>query len=650
MKKILSTLILLVTAISFSQKNKSSKIGNISLDELKMTRYSKDTTANAVVLNEHANYYLDEDKDYKKTTDYYFKIKIINKDGANKATIKIPFYGKESVSKVKGITYNLSEQGSIIKNHLTKPEVFTKDINDKWKEISFTLPNIKAGSVIEYVYSITSPYSNIDDWYFQSDIPKVKSDFTASILGNWKYSTRLVGFLKLDRDNPSVKRGCVYMPGTGEGNCLILEYGMDDIPAFKEENYMLSKENFISKLSFELKSFIHPRLGITKYTKTWKDADRSLKYSFLDNQSSKKKYFKKHLDPKILTIQDNIEKATKIFQFIQNHYTWNDKYWPSKKVNIKKAFESKIGNVFDINLSLYNSLQAVDIESYLVLSSTRNKAVPTKLHPVINDFNYLIVKTIINGTTYFLDATSKQLPFGLVQYQSLNGDGRVMDFKNGSYWEAIKLNKKTYRITKAKLTLSNDGELTGDLSISSSGYFAVNDRKKISNSSTDSFIEYFESNHSNIEVDDFNHVNLDNINKPLNQIFKITFDQLDSDHILRINPFLISQYKKNPFKLDKREYPINYGYARNNSYLLSLKIPENFTVKKLPQNKAISIPNKGGRFIINFKQQKNIINVYSKVIISKKNYNNKEYYYLKEFYNQIIKSQDVFIEIEKASN
>ena len=37
----------------------------------------------------------------------------------------------------------------------------------------------------------------MDDWLFQSDIPKVKSDFTASILGNWKYNIRVIGFLPL---------------------------------------------------------------------------------------------------------------------------------------------------------------------------------------------------------------------------------------------------------------------------------------------------------------------------------------------------------------------------------------------------------------------------------------------------------------------
>ena len=636
--------------MAFSQKSKSTKLGNVSLNELSLTTYAKDTTANAVVLYEHANYYIDTDKEYNNTTDFYYKIKIIKKDGANKATVKIPFFGKETVYKIKGITYNLSGEGNIVKTDLTKKEIFTKDLNNRWKEISFTLPNIKAGSVIEYVYSVTTPYSKIDDWYFQSDIPKIRSDFTASILGNWKYNTRLVGFLKLNRDNPSVKKRCVFMPGTGDGNCLILDYGMDNVPAFHDEDFMLSKENFIAKLTFDLESFASPSRGLQKYTKTWKDADKNLKNDFLDNQSSKAKYFKKQLTPDMLEIKDNLDRAKKVFEFIQKHYTWNDKYWPSKKVRVKDAFEKKTGNIFDINLALYNSLQAINIESYLVLTSTRDKQIPTKLHPVVNDFNYLIVKVVIANKTYFLDATNKYLPFGLVQNQSLNGEGRVMDFENGSYWEPIALNKKTYRTRRAKLNLSNHGELSGELSISSNGYFAVNDREKISNKSKNSFIEDFESTHSNIEVEEFSYENLGKKNEPLKQLFKINFEELLTNNVLRINPFLITQYKKNPFKLEYREYPVDYGFARSDSYILSLVIPQTYIITKLPENKSVSLPNKGGRFILSFKQQQNTLTVYSKVTINKKKYSSNEYYYLKEFYNQIIKAQDGFIEIEKMSN
>ena len=649
MKKTLLTLIILFSLNSFSQKSKSTKIGNISLEELKMTTYAKDTVANAVVLYEHGNHYIDEDKDYKKTTDFYSKIKILKKSGANKAIIKIPFYDKAKVYNIKGITYNLIGE-KIKKINLLDKDIFTKKLNGKWQEIRFTLPDIKAGSVIEYAYTITSPYSRIKDWHFQSDIPKAKSDFTASILGNWEYNIRSVGFLKLNRNEASIKKRCHYIPGLGNGDCLTLSYGMDNIPAFKKEKYMLSKENFISKIAFELKSFTNPDGRVRKYTKTWKDADRNLKNNFLDNQSSKKNFFKKELSQDILLTENEHEKANKIFKFIQNHFTWNDKYWPSKKVRIKDAFKEKTGTIFDINLSLYNSLQAANIKSYLVLTSTRSRAVPTRLHPVVNDFNYLLVKVIINNKTYFLDATHKFLPFGLIRYNALNGDGRVMDFKKGSYWETIQQKKRTSRIIKAQLEVNKDDELKGDIVITTKGYFAINDREKLNNEDNKTHIENFESKHPLLEVENFEHTNLEKNDETLYQIYSINFEDFENEGKLKINPFLIKRHTKNPFKLNDRDYPVDFGYPRSENYILRLKLPENYKINNLPESKAISLPNKGGKFILNFKNINNTINVYSKIVINKKVYSSDEYHYLKEFYNQIIKAQDVFIEIEKVND
>ena len=44
-----------------------------------------------------------------------------------------------------------------------------------YEQTKFTMPNIKEGSVIEYKYSIESPfYWNVDEFVFQHDIPVKK--------------------------------------------------------------------------------------------------------------------------------------------------------------------------------------------------------------------------------------------------------------------------------------------------------------------------------------------------------------------------------------------------------------------------------------------------------------------------------------------
>ena len=292
MKKI-ALLLLLSTSFIIAQKKKSTKMGLTTLDELKMTVYDKDSTATAVVLYEHANRYPDKANDEIPRTDYYYRIKILDKASFDLANIVIGIYKDQRVKDISAKTYNLTDLGTMDISTVLEKDIFSITENKNWKSKKFTLPNIKKGSVIEYKYSITSPYLSIDDWVFQSDIPKIKSELDVSILGNYQYNVKKIGYLKLDKNEPSIDKKCVYVPGIGNGACAVYSYGMYNIPAFKEEDYMLSKKNYMSRISFDLKSRTSYRGDVKNYTTTWKQADKSLKESFFNNKTSKKSYFKK---------------------------------------------------------------------------------------------------------------------------------------------------------------------------------------------------------------------------------------------------------------------------------------------------------------------------------------------------------------------
>ncbi|WP_373943106.1 DUF3857 domain-containing protein [Polaribacter sejongensis] len=286
--KFFTLLLLLSSTLIIAQKSKTTTMGKTTLAELQMTIYDKDSTATAVVLYEHANEYPDRDNDEIPRTDYYYRIKILDKASFDLADITINLYEKQKVKDISAVTYNITDNGTMNSTYLNGKDIFTTKERDTWTVKNFTLPNIKEGSVIEYTYSVLSPYLSINDWEFQSDIPKIKSEFDASILGNYQYNIKKAGYLQLDKDEPSVDKKCVYIDGIGEGGCATYSYGMNDIPAFKEEDYMLSKKNYISKISFDIKSITSYRGVIDNLTTTWKQADKSLKDRFFNNQTSKK--------------------------------------------------------------------------------------------------------------------------------------------------------------------------------------------------------------------------------------------------------------------------------------------------------------------------------------------------------------------------
>ena len=411
---------------------------------------------------------------------------------------------------------------------------------------------------------------------------------------------------------------------------------------------MLSKKNYISKITFDLKSHTSYR-GVTEnLTTTWQEADKSLKKQFFNNQTSKKSFFKKNISEEILTTENTLERTKKIFDFIKNHYTWNDKYWTNEDAKVKQAFQEKIGDVGEINISLYNSLKAANLNANLVVLSTRNNGLPTKLFPVIYDYNYVIVKTVIDEQTYYLDATDKFLPFGQVPVRTLNGEARIINYKKESSWIKLKPKYNTSVSTITKLDLNEDGVFTGDLMIRKTGYLASKQRKIISLKSEEDYLENFETKNQDIEVENYNVKQLDILDKPLQEIFKVRFETNENlGTKIRINPFLFDQIKKNPFKLKERNYPVDFAFTKRSNYYLSLTIPEKYTIIKLPENKAISLPNKGGSFILNTVKKGNLITISVRMSILKSHYSVQEYYALKEFYKQIIISESAYITLER---
>jgi hypothetical protein len=66
---------------------------------------------------------------------------------------------------------------------LDKKEIFSEKEDQNHVIAKFTLPGVQEGSIIEYAYTITSPYIfNIPSWTFQrNEYPVLWSEYSASV-------------------------------------------------------------------------------------------------------------------------------------------------------------------------------------------------------------------------------------------------------------------------------------------------------------------------------------------------------------------------------------------------------------------------------------------------------------------------------------
>jgi hypothetical protein len=632
------------TLLSTAQEKNT--FGKLTSKDLAFTTYEKDTTANAVILYEKGDNYF-EVINYRIyiVKKYHAKIKILNDKAFNKGNISIPYYHNkdysEEIKELKAITHNGN-----FKTNLLSDQIFNVDINQNYQEKKFTFPNIKAGSILEYQYEFVTPFVyNFKGWDFQDDIPKIYSEFNAKIPANYNYNRSLVGTLKLNVNDATVKKNCFYVPGYSDpADCEILKYSMKNIPAFKdEEDYMLAPSNYKSRINFELAIYYGLDGTTNNYTKSWKDVDKEFKTDKdIGRQLKKVDFFEKNVPKTLFSGEDELEKAKNIFSFVKDHYTWNEKYGIYKNIRVKEAFNNKIGSVCEVNISLINLLNAGGIKTNLMLLSTRNNGLPKKIHPVISDFNYLIAKAEINGKTYLLDATDKHIPFGMLPFRCLNSYGRVMDFKKESYWQDISVDQTSRKYITTEINFNlKENNLNGSFKEINSGYEAVSKHKKISTLTEENYLnELEEKSISDYTINSYS-LNEEETNEAKTvEDFEFTIDNIATDDIIYLNPFLIKFFSKNPFILNERNYPIDFGYNKNYFYMAKINIPEGYEIQEIPKNKLVALDNNLGSLRFSCMSNKNQVLLSFSLILNSSHFPSGYYIPLKKLFNQVVEIQN----------
>ncbi|WNH07551.1 DUF3857 domain-containing protein [Thalassobellus suaedae] len=626
-----------------AQETNNNPVYRVSLDDLKMTSYSKDSIANALVLYEFGSSHVDQ-RDYDLRTEEKYKIKILNKEGFDKANVNIHLYKSdnnhfERVDDIVATTYNLVN-GKVVITKLDKKNIYREEYDENHTLVKFTLPNIKEGSVITYSYSLRSPFMfNYKSWNFQGDIPKLYSEYKTSIPGNWEYNIKLVGGKKLAVNEAVIKKNCLTGGNGGSANCLDSRYAMKDIPAFVEEDYMTSKLNYLARVDYELKTFIGMDGRTSNYTKTWKTVDKELKTDGdLGKQLLKSIDLEDHLSAEIINETDALKKTQAIYSYVQEKYTWNGDYKIFKDVSIKDLIKNKSGNVSSINILLHNLLQETGITVNPVLLSTRNNGFVTKLYPVISDFNYLIIQATVNGKTYLLDATDNYLSFGDIPFRCLNQDGRLLDFKNGSKWIDIKPNKRTSTLYNVNLNIDTDNKFTGTIKTKRTGHHALRAKKKYF-PNEDAYIERLANNSPYIEIFDYKTSTNDRTSPDFDESYSIEYSPDNTGEILYLNPFFTKFFAENPFKLQERTYPIDFGYKNSYLYMFKLNFEDSFSIIDQPKDLILGLPNNEGLISFSTKVLGNSVNLLMRIDFKESIYPPEYYSYLKEFMSKIVAIQ-----------
>ncbi|MBI9060787.1 MAG: hypothetical protein JEZ14_02285 [Marinilabiliaceae bacterium] len=610
-RKLLMLLITLTATTLVYAEKQPIKFGKVSLEDLEMTTYEPDTSAAAVVLCKYAKF---------NGTDFKFyeleRIKVLKKSGADYAVFTV--WGGDDVT-FRGKTYNL-ENGEMVVSKLKRESIFKERVYDDHYRYRIALPNVKEGSIFELEQTSVGLPSKFT---FQRSIPVKWCELILEESIHIDYRKKMVGFEPL---------------AISDGRRFVGK----NMPAFKSEAFMSSRENYITKFEFDLQSVSFP--GYYKsYTTTWEAVNKRLKDhsnfgGTLTNGAGYHSDLAKEIKARELP---PLERAKAAFSAIKV-MNWNgniNKY--SSSVGLQSIYKDGSGNSTDINFMLLHLLKKLDIEAYPVVMSTRKNGLLNPFYPSYGKLNYTLVCAIIDEKEYLLDATEKELEFGMLPVRCLNQQGRLVNKEEGK-WVEIKPNYKDRETIFYELKLDDQLNLEGKMNYSRTGYAAYDFRKDYKEYAGDEeYLTSIESEKPGLTIKNFAVENLDNLNEPLRDSYDIKIknkvEQIN-DMIL-INPFLFEQITDNPFKLEERQYPVDFAYQRSKYLISNIIIPEGYMVSELPKPIVINLPDKSMSVKVQFQAQGNKLMSIYKYSIKKTLFMPDEYAYLKAIYEQIIKKQ-----------
>jgi hypothetical protein len=518
-------------------------------------------------------------------TEHRVRIKIFDEKGFKHASIRIPYFSKKRLTKIKdlqGLVHNLDASGNIVTTKLEKDDFFKEKAEKNIGIINFTFSNLKPGSVVEFRYrKIEKDMIQVDPWIPQETIPTAYASLVLTVPNQVRVKDKITGADTLQRTVENIKRGA----GTMRYN-----YFREQIPSFQPEPFMSSIKDNLMKAVFMLTPASDLAIEILAGPEgKWRMAGTSLMRSERFGGQIKKTI------PGTESLIDSAKKIGNTSERIAYLYNAVKKRMPDKAEqtlycgDLEEAWKDGDGNSAEINLILLNLLRKADISAYPLLVSTRDNGQVDVKFPSVGQFNGVDVLAADTQRVYVLDASLKYQSSENYPMNILFRDAFLLE--DGNYrWVSISDEKPLVKQTMHIVArMSEDGKLEG------TAYAKFYDYAKSyvldSTTKEDEEDKFFDKTPQGLTIISTKREDADSIFKPLLHTISFTFEPQQSNEFYFINPQLLSGKKDNPFKSERRNTHIDMLCNQELSFSLQLQLPPSFSVENLPKNIIVRAPD-----------------------------------------------------------
>ncbi|WP_158961415.1 DUF3857 domain-containing protein [Myroides fluvii] len=612
----------------------------------------------AVVLNEEGivDYEFSEESGFKINQKVKRSILIQTAEGISHASLQIPFYsGRYAKETVVIEYYKIYRSVNGREEVLAIEEATNTKVEQEFYLKEIKVNDIRAGDRIEYSY--TKTIDNIDvipTWYFQEDIPKLKSNYTVRIPENLTYFISKTGNLRLN-ETKEVTQDARNLSSSKWGTSYrfkeaILQFSAINIPAFQYEPFANNVQNNISGIRFDLIQFQYPMSpSVVIPHEPAAVAKEIYKSRNFGSELELDAYWIKVLKEFPVIQGSEREKAEQMIAFVQDKIKWNKQYGYQAEKGVKRAMKQGEGNGADINLALIGALGAVGIHAEpLVLSTQSNGKAPLLFTRFIN---HTIVGLKLEDTFYVVDATLPNTVLNILPFEDLNGEGWLITAKYAVSKVDLTPKQLSFRQEDFVLQLDESGQAVGQLNSTLMRYEALAFQERYGESPLNRSRSDIEARSPQLFLSDGKITTKPGEVEVAFHLRKFNFATLEEDgEIMKFNPMEFYRDKANPFVRETRQSDIDFVYPFMDIYKVNIQLPTGYKVKQLAASGVLTNKLTGMNMTYEVKEVESnqvqigyTLRVTNPIIV-------KEYYSeLQSFYQEVDSKMNEFILLEKRN-
>ncbi|HMJ60770.1 MAG TPA: DUF3857 domain-containing protein [Bryobacteraceae bacterium] len=510
----------------------------------------------------------------------YIRLKIFTDRGKDKyGTVQIPYAGKSTVYAVTGRT--IRPDGSVVE--LSKDAIFDRVIvkksGRKTKAISFAMPAVGPGAIIEYSWS-TNPGEFISRYLpleVQQEFPIDEVTFHIKPMTSQYVAWPAMRYMPF--------RCNVDPPGRDREGFAVLT--IHNVPAFHEELFMPPE--------FSAKQWVlvyYEENSKNNSDQYWKGVGRGI-YSDYNQKIKINGDVKSIAAAATANAKTDEEKIARLVDYCRTklkdvngrNISTEEREAAKMNKNTVDVLKRGVGNSEDINYAFAALATASGFEARLAKLSDRGTFL---FDPVMRSaffLNSYDIAVRLNDKWKFYDVTNPNLPAGVLSWREEGVPALIADPKDPEFVTTPLFSSQESKIARfADLKLSSEGVLEGDIREIRMGNRAAEWREQFASMNDaereDDLRQELKARFAEFEMSEAKFSGTEDVTKAVGLRYHVKVEGYAqrSGKRLFVTPAFFEAALGARFTAAKRELPIYFPYPWSENDVVTIQMPEGYTL------------------------------------------------------------------------